>query len=351
MMQATAIDGRAQMKAVVYDGPREFTVREVADPEPGPGEVVLRERITGVCGTDLHIHDGGFFSAYPLIPGHEIVGEVVAIGAGVDGALLGRVVAADNTDLCGYCYHCQRDEPLFCKNFRSLGVNAPGGFAESVLVHAAKCFPVDHLVPEVAVMTEPTACAVHGMDVLSLRPGSDVLVFGAGPTGLVLAQLILHGGAARVVVAAPTPFKLDLARSYGIDETVLVNRANPDQAIDSLRGLAPQGFDVVVDATGATAIVERCLPLTKTGGTFLTYGMADEEARVPFSPYEVFRRELTIKGSFAQTHCFDRAIAYLRSGRVHTEGIVTHTFPLDRYGDALVALRSRSDCLKAVIVP
>jgi D-arabinitol dehydrogenase (NADP+) len=115
--------------------------------------------------------------------------------------------------------------------------------------------------------------------------------------------------------------------------------------------MAPEGFDVVVDATGATSIVERCLPLTKTGGTFLVYGMADEEARVPFSPYDIFKRELTIKGSFAQTHCFDRALAYLRTGRVQTEGIVTNTFALDDFGDALEALRSDPACLKAAIVP
>ena len=107
----------------------------------------------------------------------------------------------------------------------------------------------------------------------------------------------------------------------------------------------------VIDATGATSIVERCLPLTKIGGTFLVYGMSDEGATVPFSPYDIFRRELTIKGSFAQTHCFDRALAYLRSGRVQTEGIITHTFGLDDFETALDALRNDPECLKAAIVP
>ncbi len=339
------------MKAAVYDGPREFTIRNVPDPEPGDGEVILRTTMTGVCGTDLHIHDGGFFSAYPLIPGHEILGVVERVGSGVSGIEVGQMVAADNTDLCGHCYHCRRDEPLYCKNFRSLGVNAPGGFAEQVQVLAAKCFPADDLAPEVAVMAEPLACAVHGMDVLDLRPGSEVVLFGAGPTGLLLAQLVLHGGASRVVVAAPTAFKLDLARAYGIDETLQVDRSDPDAAIRTLQGMAPEGFDVVIDATGATSIVERCLPLTKIGGTFLVYGMSDEDASVPFSPYDIFRRELTIKGSFAQTHCFDRALTYLRTGRVQTEGIITHTFGLDDFGTALDALRNDPSCLKAAIVP
>jgi D-arabinitol dehydrogenase (NADP+) len=200
-------------------------------------------------------------------------------------------------------------------------------------------------------MVEPTACVVHGLDVLALRPGSDVLVFGAGPTGLLLAQLLLHGGAARVTVAAPTRFKLDLARSYGVDETVQLDRSDPSAGLLETRRLAPEGFDVVVEATGAVPVLERAVGLTKMGGTLMVYGMASAEDRLAVSPYEIFRRQLTIKGSFAQTHCFDRAIALLRSGRVRTDGIVTHRFGLDGFGDALQALSSDPTCLKSAIVP
>jgi D-arabinitol dehydrogenase (NADP+) len=339
------------MNAVVYDRPRHFVITEVPTPEPGPDEVRLRSSITGVCGTDLHIHEGGFFAAYPLTPGHEIVGVVDRLGPEVEGLQPGQRVAADNTVLCGRCHFCRRDQPLFCRDFYSLGVNGPGAFAEYVVVRAEKCFPVDDLPLDVAVMVEPTACAVHGMDVLDLKPGSDVLLFGAGPTGLVMAQLLVHGGAARVTVAAPTAFKLDLARSYGVDETVQVDRSDPAAAAARLKGLTEYGFDVVIDATGSAAVVEQCVSLTKDGGTVLVYGMSGEQDRVPVSPYDIFRRELTIKGSFAQTHCFDRSIALLRSGRVRTEGILTHRFGLTEFGSALEALRSDRSCLKSAIVP
>jgi D-arabinitol dehydrogenase (NADP+) len=189
------------------------------------------------------------------------------------------------------------------------------------------------------------------MDVLGLRPGSDVLLFGAGPTGLVLAQLLVHGGAARVTVAAPTEFKLALARGYGVDTTVQIDRADPGSSLATLRANAPEGYDVVVEATGAVAVGEMCLPLTRDGGTVLIYGMAEERAILPMRPYEVFRRELTVKGSFAQTHCFDRALSVLRSGRVQTEGIVTHEFRLGEYENALEAVRDDPGCMKAVIVP
>jgi D-arabinitol dehydrogenase (NADP+) len=338
------------MKAVVYDGPREFDVREIPTPEPGPGEVRLRSTMTGVCGTDRHIHEGGFFSSYPLTPGHEIVGVVDALGPDVSGLEPGQQVAADNTQLCGHCYFCQRDQPLFCRNFLSLGVNAPGGFAEYVVVPAAKCFDASDLPTEVAVMTEPTACAVHGMDVLDLKPESDVLLFGAGPTGLVLAQLLAHGGAARVTVAAPTRFKLDLAEQFGIDRTVQVDRGDVGATIESVKALAPpHGYDAVIEAAGVPSLLERSLELVKDGGVLMVYGMTDEADRISLSPYEIFKRELTVKGSFAQTHNFDRALAVLRTGRVKTDGIVTHRFPLEQYGAALDALVDDPTCLKAVI--
>jgi len=339
------------MRAVVYSAPRQFEVRTVPTPEPGAGQVRLAVEIAGMCGTDLHIHAGGFFSKYPLTPGHEIVGRVDSLGDGVDDLTVGQRVVADNTVLCGPCPACRRDRPLFCSNFYSLGVNGPGAFAEYVVVGASKCFPVDDMSLSTAVMTEPTACAIHGMDVLELRPGSDVLVFGAGPTGLVLAQLLAQGGAARVTVAAPTEFKLALARDFGIDKTVQIDRGDPSASSAVLRDNAPEGYDVVVEATGAVAVAEMCVPLTRDGGTVLIYGMANEADIVPIHPYEVFRRELSLKGSFAQTHCFDRALGVLRSGRVRTDGIITHEFPLDEYGRALEALRADPSCMKAAIVP
>lgn len=336
------------MRAVVFAGPGSWSVADVPDPVAGPGHVLLRPIVTGVCGTDRHLLAGKFMARYPLIPGHELVGEVVHVGDDVTTLALGDVVAADNTVLCGHCEFCRRNQPLFCTNFYSLGVNGPGGFAELVAVASEKCFPLLGLDPMVAVMTEPLACAMHGADKLGLRPGSDVLVFGAGPTGLVLAQLLLHGGAARITVAAPSEHKLALARSFGVDHTLRLDRSDLAAALPGLRGIAPEGFDAVIEATGSVDVLALTPELTRPGGTILVYGMADDTARVPLSPYDIFSRELTIKGSFAQTHCFDRALLALRSGRVLTEGIVTDLVPLERFGDALAAVAS-SVSVKAAV--
>jgi D-arabinitol dehydrogenase (NADP+) len=344
------VDEESSMKAVVYDKPRSFTVTDVAEPHAGAGEVRLRVVLAGVCGTDGHLHQGEFDPVYPLTPGHEIVGEVDELGEGVTAPLAGQRVVLDNMQSCGMCTSCRRARPAFCASLVAQGVNAPGGFAQYIVAPAGKCHPVDDLSAEVAVLAEPTACVMHGLDLLDLRPGSDVVVFGAGPTGLVLAQLLRYVGASRVTVAAPTAFKLEVAKRHGADETVQVDRADPEASTARLRELAPDGFDVVIDATGTVDVLRRCLSLTRDGGTVFVYGMTEEAAELTVSPYEIFRRELVIKGSFSQAYSFDRAISALRGGRVRTEGIVTHRFGLDDYGAALAALAD-SACIKAVMQP
>src|SRR5580692_635284 len=181
-----------------------------------------------------------------------------------------------------------------------------------------------------------------------LPPGSSALVFGAGPTGLLLAQLIARGGAADVTVAASSAFKLSRAQELGIDQTFLMDRA--DLAGDAAALLAASGgFDAVVDATGSAAVSEQCVPLTRSGGTVMFYGVTEPEDRVRVSPYDVFRREITIKGSFAEIDSFPAAIAALRTGRARTAGLITHRFKLDEYPGALEALRSDRTVHKIII--
>ena len=244
------------MQAVVYDRPGQVEIREIPVPEPTPGEVLIKVEVAGVCGTDLHLHAGEFGPTYPLIPGHEFTGEAVAGGDRTVEALISHRVVVDNTASCGRCAECRRARPAYCEHLVAQGVNAPGGFAQYVVTDANRCFMVDDLDPEVAVLTEPVACVVHGLDVLQLPPGADVLLFGAGPTGLILTSLLTRSGAGRLVVAAPTAAKLTLAAARGADATVLLDRSDPEAATAELHDLAPHGFDVVIDATGAPSVLE-----------------------------------------------------------------------------------------------
>ena len=246
-------------------------------------------------------------------------------GDGTEGFRAGEYVAVNPNLNCGHCAYCRVGRTLMCANLKGLGTNWPGSFAEYVVVPANLVFSVDGIDPDTSVFTEPTACAMHGLQTLSPPPGSSALVFGAGPTGLLLAQLIARGGAASVTVAASSAFKLQRAEELGIDRTFLMDRA--DLAGDAAALLAASGgFDVVVDATGAAAVSEQCVPLTRSGGTVMFYGVTEPEDLVRVSPYDVFRREITIKGSFAEIDSFPAAIAALRTGRARTDG--PHHAPL-----------------------
>lgn len=338
------------MKAIVYQAPRQFRYMDVPQPEPGPDEVLIRVRANGICGTDLHIHEGEFLAEFPLIPGHEITGEIAAVGAAVTGLAVGQRVVADNTELCGHCFYCRRDQPLYCEHFISHGCNVAGGSAEYVAIKAAKVFPIQRLSWREAVMVEPTACALHGMDVIGLKPGSEVLLFGAGPTGIVLAQLLKLNGAAHLTVAAPPGPKLDLVAELAADEAVPVDRHDYSRHRQHLLARHPHGFDCVVEATGVAALCQEAIQYARKGGELIVYGVYAEADRVTWSPYEIFQRELTVKGSFAQTHCFDRALLYLESGKVKVDRIVTHEFALADYGQALAGIKGRIG-IKSMVVP
>jgi len=344
------------MQAVVYDQALEPEVREVPEPEAGPGEVKIKVTQAGFCGTDLHLHHGGFGAKFPLIPGHEGVGVVTALGDGVTGLAVGQQVVVNPNAYCGLCAYCRAGDLVRCENLLAVGVNRDGMFAEYVSVPAGQVFVADGLEPDTAVLTEPASCAMHGLERLRPRPGTSALVFGAGPTGTLLAQMMASGGVAHVTVADPAQAKLDTVRALGIDQTVpigLVTEDNADEIVEQLRAASPtgQGYDIVVEATGSATVGNLGLPLLRNGGTLLVYGVAREDARLALAPYEIFRRELTVLGSFAEMTSFAAALNALRSGRVRTTGLITHRFGLADYGEAIEAAQHDASAHKIVIVP
>jgi D-arabinitol dehydrogenase (NADP+) len=340
------------MKALVYSAPGEYAIEELPIPVPTGSQVLLRVHACGVCKTDLHIHQGQFFSAFPLIPGHEFAGEVAAVGPAVVATGVGMRVVADNERQCGSCYHCRRNEPLFCERLVAQGVNAPGGFAEYVLVEEQQVYPLaDEISFLEGAMVEPAACAVHGLDVIRPRVGDEIVQFGAGPTGLILAQLLRSCGAGRLVMADLSIDKLTLARRLTGAEIILVDPTDPTAYEKELQERAPRGFDIAIDATGVPAVVERLPQYVRNGGKVVIYGVCPEDATIRISPYEVFRRQLTILGSFSQALTFERATRLVNEGVIMLKEMITHTLTLEEWGRALELVRSGATSIKVIIVP
>ncbi|KIY70830.1 NADP+-dependent D-mannitol dehydrogenase [Cylindrobasidium torrendii FP15055 ss-10] len=339
------------MKALWYNAPKDFEIKQVPIPKVGDDDVLLQVHCCGVCGTDGHIHDGEFISTFPLIPGHEAIGHVVEMGKNVKGFEMGDRCVADVGETCKNCFYCRRGSELMCESFNARGVTKDGGFAEYIVYPQNKLYKIKNLSDEDSTLLEPAACAIHGLDKLNPKVGIEVLLLGAGPTGLILAQLLKLNGAARVVIAANKGIKMDIAKDLDAgDEYIELDRQNPEAQWEQLKKDNPYGFDVVVEATGVEKLANEAINYCRRGGTLLIYGVYENAAKVHWPPSKIFGDEITILGSFSQTYCFPRAVAYLDSGKVRVKGMVTDTFKLDDYQAALDKMNSRG-ALKIAITP
>lgn len=220
---------------------------------------------------------------------------VAAVGPKVKGFQIGERVVADNSELCGTCFYCRRGDELFCENFQAHGVTMNGGFAEYCAYPAGRVFKIKNLSDVDATLLEPASCAAHGLDKIAPKMGSSVLIFGAGPTGLVLAQMLRQNGGCRVVIAAPQGLKMDLAKKLGAgDEYVELSRQNPSPQYAKLKADNPYGFDIVVEATGSVKILEDSINYVRRGGKLVVYGVYANKDRVSWPPSKICKLALLI---------------------------------------------------------
>lgn len=329
------------MKAISITAPSQLELIELADPTPGNSEVVVEVAAVGICGTDLHIFEGEFAPKLPIIPGHEMSGEVVAIGAGVKGIKVGDYVAIDPSLHCGECFYCRRARGNLCENWNALGVTFPGAAAEFLLSPQKNIHKLPKGVDlKSAALIEPLSCAVRGFDQLPRNPGSHYLIYGSGTMGLMMAELARINGAASVSIVDLNLEKLKTATILGF-----TNTASSADVFDQ-----PRGFDVVIDCTGVTAAIKDGLKHVMPGGTFLQFGVANEGAKVEIEPFWIYNKEITIVGSMAVLHSFDRAVELFSTGVLNAEVMISDQYPLDTYQDALLAFKSGKG-RKTIVLP
>ncbi|MCL6735256.1 zinc-dependent alcohol dehydrogenase family protein [Streptomyces neyagawaensis] len=329
------------MKAAVIESVGKAVVTEVPDPAPGPRDVVVRVAACGLCGTDLHILQGEFAPKLPIVPGHEFAGEVVAVGSRVTELAAGDRVAVDPSLYCHECRYCRTGHNNLCERWAAIGVTTAGGAAEYAVAPVANCVKLpDHVRTQDAALVEPLSCAVRGYDVLRSRLGAHVLIYGSGTMGLMMLELAKRTGAASVDVVDVNPARLETARRLGVSGAA----ANPDELE------RPRGWDLVVDATGNAAAIQDGLDRVAKAGTFLQFGVADYATRVTIDPYRIYNQEITITGSMAVLHSFERAAELFANGVLDPDVFISDRMPLDRYPEALDQFASGVG-RKIVVVP
>ena len=333
------------MKAVVVEAPHQVSVQDIPEPVAGRKDVIVEVAACGICGTDIHIIDGEFPpTTYPIVIGHEFGGTVVSVGEDVVEVKVGDRVGVDPTVNCGECYFCQRGKGNLCERWNAIGVGAlNGGFAERVAVPERCVYPLpEGMSFRSAALIEPVSCVVHGFHLIDPKPGDAYLVYGAGPMGLQNAAVARFSGARVVAIVDLNPERLEIARSFGFDVV--------GASLDEVRHVAPRGFDVVIEATGRTKVAELAIDAVIRGGTLLLFGVCPPDETAAYSPFKIYNEEITVIGTMAVIHSYGPAIDLLAAGAVDTDKMVTHTFPIERFDEAVALVRAGGG-LKVQVTP
>lgn len=314
------------MRAAVISKPGSVSVEEVPDPTPGRRDVIVQVAGCGICGTDLHIMEGEFAPSLPIVPGHEFAGEVVEIGPDVTEVSVGDQVAVNPSLHCGECHYCRRGRGNLCENWAAIGVTVAGGAAEYVAAPVKNAVRLPEGVRTAdAALIEPLSCAVRGYDVLHASMADHMLIYGAGTMGLMMLELAKRAGAATVDVVDLNPERLKTAVTLGCTSAVT--------SADELD--RPRGWEVVIDCTGVVAAIEDGLSRVAPAGTFLQFGVSAEKAEATFSPYRIYNKEITITGSMAVLHSYERAADLFAAGVLDPDIFISDRYPLAEYPAAI----------------
>ena len=336
------------MRALVYIGPEQLELEEMARPIPEPGETLVRIKYAGICGTDLHLWHGEMTAVRPpVVVGHELVGDVVEDTTGRFQA--GQRVAVEPLLTCGTCLACRSGASHVCRTLRVQGVHANGGAAELLCTPTHRLHPIpDSLSWEAAACNEPTSVAVHMVRRAGIEVGDTVLVLGGGPIGFLVASVAKAAGARRVLVSEVSQPRLALCRTAGI-ETIDASQADPISVIRDLTD--GEGADVVVEAVGHPATVAQMVPACRVRGRILVGGIGG--APPPVDLAAVVFKELTLVGSRVyESRDMATALELLGRGAITVDGLVTRTVPLENaVQDGYQRLRDSRDEMKVLLAP
>ncbi len=335
---------------------KEYNRLEMAElpvPQPAPDEVLVRVAACGICGSDVHGYDGTSGRRIPpLVMGHEAAGEIVAVGAAVQGWQKGDRVTFDSTVYCGRCFFCTRGEVNLCDNREIIGVackefRRAGAFAEFVSVPARILYRLPESLPFAhAAMVEAVAVALHALRVSAMQQGESVLVLGAGMIGLLLLQAARAAGAAHVLVTDVDASRLALAKQLGADDTIQGSGASVVQQV--LDRTAGRGVDAVLEAVGRAETVAIAVACARKGGTVTLVGNLASEVPLPLQ--SVVTRQIRLQGSCASAGEYPEAMRLMADGIIRVEPLISAVVPVEEGPQWFARLHAREAGLMKVVL-
>jgi threonine dehydrogenase-like Zn-dependent dehydrogenase len=329
------------MRALLVDRPRSIRLVDLPEPEPAPDEAIVAIEAAGICGSDLELLDGtrpAEYVRYPVVPGHEWAGTVIAVGRDVDDPVPGTRVVGRGFRSCGRCRSCLRGQPNLCASlYAEVGFTEAGAFAEYLRLPAARTFALGAAseLPAAALL-EPSACVATGLlEAPTLRPGLDIAVIGAGTLGLIAVAMLALTTPARLFLLGTRAHRLALARELGATEVLEVG----DGSVDQLAG----AFDLVFEATNRPEAADAAFRLARRGGAVILEGISGAQGPV-MGRDEITLRHLRVQGIFGSSPAaWLWVVELFNGGRLPLDRLVTHRLPLEDHARAFELVRDKSD--------
>lgn len=340
---------KALVKTKLGFGNLEIQDKEV--PEPGAYQVKIEVKYAGICGSDIHTYEGHYKVAAPVTLGHELSGEIVAVGEGVTNFQLGDRVTSETTFyICGECEYCRAGDYNLCNYRKGLGTQQDGGFAKYLIARAASVHKLpEHVDYQSAAMTEPLACTHHAVAKTEINEGDIVVVIGPGPIGLFTAQVAKSRGATVIITGLTNDrVRLDKAKELGIDYVVNTQEADIKEFVNSLTN--GYGANVVFECSGAVPAAKQGLDLLRKKGQYGQVGIF-AQADVSFDMEKVIQKEIVVRGSRSQKPTdWEPSLELMNNGSVNAKAMVTHEFDITQWEEAYQAIKS-GEAIKVLLTP
>lgn len=330
-----------QMDAIVKPvSGKGLELRRVPVPEPGPGEVLIKVHKSAICGTDVHIYNWDPWARLhikpPMTIGHEYVGEIAALGAGVTGLHIGQRVSGEGHITCHHCRNCHTGNIQWCKNTRSVGVDRDGAFAEYVCIPETNVIIIDEKLPEdVVAFFDAVGNATHTALMWDLV-GEDVLITGAGPIGIIAAGICKFAGARRVVITDINEYRLDLARKMHVDAAVNTAKEDLNEVMRE-QGLV-EGFDVGLEMSGNGGALNQMFSVMRNGGKISLLGLGNVPVEMDMN--DVICKGLTLQGIYGRKMDNWHQMSYMVQGGLDLTPVITHRFRYTEFEKGFEAMNS-----------
>lgn len=321
------------------DGPG-LALAKVPVPSAGPGEVRIKIHKTAICGTDVHIYDWNDWSKAHVTPGqvigHEYVGEIDQIGAGVTGFSIGQRVSGEGHITCGHCRNCHTGNIQWCKDTKGVGVDRDGAFAEYLVIPAKNVILIDeNLDEDVVSFFDAFGNATHTALMWDLV-GEDVLITGAGPIGIIASGICKYAGARRVVITDMNEYRLDLARKMGVDAAVNIGKEDLKQVMKDLKIV--EGFDVGLEMSGAAPAFKQMLTVMRNGGKISLLGLGNKPMELNMN--DIIDKGLTLQGIYGRKMDNWHQMSYMVQGGLDLTPVITHRYHYTEFQKGFDAMKS-----------